>query len=414
MNQTPKSEPRSILVLNHNMKEHGTYFRAWKVAQILHARGWRVTFMTTGPGRYRPRRGERDGIEVWETPNWTFLYSPDEGTSPIGVLWRLWAAATRRWDVVYCFSHRPVDQVPARLARALRGATWICDWCDLYGEDGILAMVRESRGPARSLRDRLRDLCDKFDGRMEESAARSCDLLTVISRFLDRRALSLGVPPHRIHPMVSGADLEHIQPLDKSECRKKLGIDAEKVTLGYIANYHPDERLLLDALRIVFRKRPECRMIVVGPGFYGGEEALTERGIADRIQQFGRVPFARIPEFIGAADIMLVPMTDTSFNRSRWPNKIGDHLAAGRPQVACNVGDVRALMQNNEVGLGCEPTPEDFARAIIELIDNPMQRERMGRKARTLAQTEFNWDVLIDRLLERLDRLTSRKSVADR
>lgn len=399
------STPRRILILNHNVREHGTYFRAWKVARVLARRGWKVTFVTTGHGWYRPRRGTRDGITVWETPCWSPLHHADEGWSPLGLKWRLAIAMWKRFDVVYSFSHRPVDQLPACLARRLRGALWVCDWCDLYGGEGLNAMARARRGKARTWRQRLRDSLDRVDERLENAAARRCDLLTVISSFLADRARELGTSGSRILHMVSGADLEQIRPLNKHDCRARLGLDPARIYLGYIANYHPDETLLLDALAIVARERPNVGVIAVGPEFYGGAQALAARGLAERVRHFGRVPFAEIATYLGAADILLVPMTDTPFNRSRWPNKIGDHLAAGRSQVASNVGDVRELMADGAVGIGAEPTPEAFARTIISLVDDPARCEAMGRAARQLAETQFDWERIVDRFIERIDAL---------
>lgn len=401
---------KTALVLNHNLRERGTYFRAWRVAVGLARRGWRVTFMTTSEALYRPRHGIRDGVDVWEMPSSSPVHFPDEGWSPLNVLWRGGVGAVGRFDIVYTFSHRPVDQIPARLLSRLRDSFWICDWCDLYnGSDGLNAMARRARGPAKTWREKLHDRADSIDEQLEKHAATRCQMLTVISSFLADRALQLGVDPEHLHPMPSGADLEAIQPLDSAHCRQTWNIPQSELLLGYVANFHPDETLLLDALKIIFEQRPHVSLIVAGHDFYGGQEALASRGIHNRIRHFGRIPFSRIGSFLGAADLLLVPMTDTPYNRSRWPNKIGDYLAAGRPQVACAVGDVKPLLQKHFVGLGCAPDKNAFARAIIELIDNGQKRAEMGRNARTVAEAHFNWDQIIDRLVERIEWLRNHR-----
>jgi glycosyltransferase involved in cell wall biosynthesis len=398
-----------VLVLNHNLREHGTYFRAWKIATILARRGARVTFATTSTERwYRSSVRTIEGITVHEMPNWAPLHHPDEGWGPLNLAARLKLAAGTRWDLVYCFSHRPVDQLPARLARRLHGAQWLCDWCDLYGEEGINAMIRQRRGQPITWQDFLRDAADRLDERLECAAARSCDLLTVISTDLAARAARLGRSPRATHKMVSGADLDAIQPLDRVACRQELGLPSGRLYLGYIANYHPDERLLLDALVRVFCERPDIDLVVAGPGFYGGEEALQSRGIAHRIHSFGRVPFARIATHLGAADILLVPMTDSPFNRSRWPNKIGDYLAAGRPLVACRVGDVGPFLDKHPVGEGSAPDSEDFACAILKLAAKGEQLAELGQQARFVAEAAFEWDGIVDRLLAHTARQRRR------
>ena len=390
------------LILNHNLRERGTYFRAWKVARCLAERGHRVTFVTTGEGWYRPRVRRRQHIAVFESPNWSFVHGPDGGWSPLGLFFRLLWVLTHRIDLVYCFSHKPIDQIPARLARRLWGAFWVADWCDLWGGPGLFALNRKLRGPARTSRDRFSDWVERLDARLELAAARGCDLLTVISSDLARRARKLGVPQRRIHSMVSGADLENIRPLPRTDCRRILGLSETATTAGYLASWFPDENLLLDALEHLFAARPEVELIVAGPPFRASAEELRRRGIDRNIRHLGRMPFARIPVFLGAADVLLLPLRNSAFNRSRWPNKIGDYLAAGRPQVASRAGDVGPLMDRHDVGIGTGASAASFAAGVIELVDDPERCARLGRQARRVAERHFAWPKIVDELLRAL------------
>ncbi|MCB2154471.1 glycosyltransferase family 4 protein [bacterium] len=388
------------LILNHNLRERGTYFRAWKIARCLADRGHRVSFITTGDGWYRPRVGRRQGIRTFETPSWSFVHGPDGGWSPLGLIWRLLWVLTHRVDLVYCFSHKPIDQFPARLARLLWGAYWIADWCDLWGGPGLFALNRDLRGPAETRRDRISDRVEILDAALERAAVRGCDLLTVISTDLARRAQKLGVPRAHIHLMVSGADLENIKPLPRDECRKQLELDSDATIIGYIANWFPDEGLLLDALEHIFAAHPEVELLVAGPPFRAPQDELRRRGIDRNTRHLGRLPFARIPVFLGASDVLLLPLRNSAFNRSRWPNKIGDHLAAGRPQVASRVGDVGPLMDKFEIGIGTGTSAAAFADGVIELIENPPRREALGKNARRVAERHFAWSRIVDRLVQ--------------
>lgn len=395
-----------VLILNHNVVEHGTYFRAWKVAEVLRDRGAQVTFCVTGKGHYRTRHGRRQGVEVWETPNWAPFHGPDDGWSPLGVLWRFHAARSRKWDLVYSFSHHPVCWWPAWAVAQRDNAPLVVDWCDLYGGEGILGLRRALRKGRRTLRHALRDGLDGVEERLEGQAAANATLLTVISGFLRDRAIEQhGADSQRVHSMPSGASLDAIRPQDRIACRRELGVPDDAEVLGYLANYHPDEELMLDAVGRVARSRPGVRLLCCGNAFYGGEEALARHGLTDRVTHVGRVPFERIQTVLGAADVCLTPMTDSPFNRSRWPNKICDYLAAGRPQVACAVGDVGPFFERHAVGLACRPEPEDFARKIGLLLDDLTRREEMGRTARAVAEQEMDWRVITDRMFEALLRV---------
>lgn len=80
-------------------------------------------------------------------------------------------------------------------------------------------------------------------------------------------------------------------------------------------------------------------------------------------------------------------------SRGRWPSKINDYLAAGRPIVAGAVGDVRRLFELYRVGCAVADTPEALAEAADALLGDPALRELMGQ-----AETELAWSILAERL----------------
>ena len=54
-----------------------------------------------------------------------------------------------------------------------------------------------------------------------------------------------------------------------------------------------------------------------------------------------------------------------------------------------------------------EQMPKDMASAIIQLIESPKLRKRMGRAARERIRTVFNWDAkgdFMEMLFEKLDK----------
>lgn len=389
-----------ILVLNHNLRERGTYFRAWHTALAFSKRGADVAFCSTGPGRWRARAGRRDGVAIHESPQWAPVYGPDSGWSPFGALSRLGLLA-RPWDAVLSFSHKPVDQIPARAARAFRRAKWHCDWCDFWGGEGLNALQSKQRGPALSLRDFASDACNPVDNALERAAIAGCDLLTTISTDLQRRASDWGRSAELTMLYPSGADLRGIRPLDRARCRRALGLDPDGLYAAYVSSWHPDEALLMDALSIVRRKTPGLKVIAAGAAFATPPIRQRALGVAGLLMHQGRVPYRKLEVLLGACDFCLMPLADTEFNRSRWPNKICDYLASGRGIVACGVGDVASLSESGAAWI-TQPNAASFAEGIAKAASSHTQRNAFGKAARHWAESRMDWEKLAGGLWERL------------
>jgi len=138
--------------------------------------------------------------------------------------------------------------------------------------------------------------------------------------------------------------------------------------------------------------------LIVGAGGHARQTA-DELAISDKVVLAGIKPYNELPDYYAASDVLAMPLRDTLFNRARWPNKIGDHLAAGRPTVSNPVGDVQDLFKKHSIGLlARSDDAEDFARQVIHLFENPDVAERMGEQARELAEGEYSWEKMTGQL----------------
>jgi glycosyltransferase involved in cell wall biosynthesis len=228
---------------------------------------------------------------------------------------------------------------------------------------------------------------------LEEGTKRSAEAVTVISSVLRERALSLGISEERIVLVPSGADVESIQVEDKAECRRELGWDEKGLYLGFVGFAVWDLRILFEAFRRVLKDLPDVKLAWVGKdkdGVFPGLE--REFGLGDSLIRLGEVPYDGISKVLGAMDVHLLPLADNPANRARWPNKLGDYLASGRPVVTMDVGDAGTFVKEHKVGVASKPDPESFATAILSLARDQALCNEMGKRAREAAETVCPWD----------------------
>ncbi len=401
------------LILNHNFREQGTWFRARRIAEGLHRRGMDVLFVYTGEGWYRPRRTESSpGWEAWETASWSFRREPGHGSYPLALLQRL-AIARGRFDLVYTFSHFPADQGVVRLLRP-RTRFWLTDWCDLWNSTG--GGLHDTRYWNRPLPPYLsgpRGLfvrtAYRLEDAMESRAVLDADAVSIIARPMRRRTRALGIPDRRVLHLPSGADTETIRPLPAGECRAALGLPEDALVVGYVASTTLDNRQLAAAMRIVWERQPRLVLLSAGPQWHSGDPVLRRAQSEGRFRHLGPRPFAEIPRVLGAADILVMPLSDLPLNHCRWPNKFGDYLAAGRPVATTRVGDMGRVVEHHRTGTAGPPSAEGLAKAILSLVKNPELRRQCGEDARAFAEKHLDWEHQIDRLLAFLARRGLRR-----
>ncbi|NOX54788.1 MAG: glycosyltransferase family 4 protein [Planctomycetes bacterium] len=104
---------------------------------------------------------------------------------------------------------------------------------------------------------------------------------------------------------------------------------------------------------------------------------------------------------IAAFDIGIMPLRSTPFAAGKCGYKALQYMAAGVPAVVSDVGVNSEIVRHGTDGLVVS-TCEGFFDALLELIDNPDKRRRMGRQARLRVEQEFSVATVAQRLAHAL------------
>ncbi|MBU4232495.1 MAG: glycosyltransferase family 4 protein [Proteobacteria bacterium] len=376
-----------LLFLNHNVAWRGGFFRAFHWGRYLVRRGHQVTLLTISEKkRWGMEIQEREGVRLVKTPD-LLTGRLRSGWDPWDIINRMIYLWPRQYDLVHSVDSRPVCILPALMLKKLRKTKLVIDWLDWWGRGGTI-MERSD-----SLAERLFSPVETF---FEEGFRQFADGSVVISSALKNRALSLGVGAEHLVQIPFGADIDRLLPRDKMAARRRLGLGKGKKFLGYVGLISAkDLDLLLHAYEQLYESDNRIRLIFIGRS--GVKRGDLNPKISDGVRLTGEITYEALQDYIAACDVMCLPLKNTIANRGRWPSKISDYLAAGRPVAATAVGDLAALFSKAEIGVLSKDEPGDFARATQQLLARP-DLEELGRNARRVAETELSWDILTDRL----------------
>ena len=146
-------------------------------------------------------------------------------------------------------------------------------------------------------------------------------------------------------------------------------------TAVYLGNLHQDgdHDILIDAWTILESQgiAPPLCVIGGGPCLEEVKAQVISRGLKS-ITFLGYQPVQANQNYLYHAHILLFPIRDTIGNRMRCPSKTFAYMQSGRPIVTCRVGEVAEALDNQ--GIYVEPTPEAFAKKIIELFSVPLEK----------------------------------------
>lgn len=376
-----------IVMLVFNVAGKGTYWRALGLGQALVARGHSVTLLAISPAARR-------GFHVRAEKGITVVETPDLLPGSLRSGWDLWDVVnritwlrSRTFDLVHAFEGRPVALLPALYMQKARGLPLVMDWCDWFGRGGS---VEERPNPI--VRAALRPIETFF----EESFRNMADGSTVINTVLRQKATELGVQPSRILLLPNGANVTEIDPGDRIDARRRLGLPLDAPLIAYTgAIFQRDALLMAKAFDQIHGKRPDSRLLLVGYCNVALERLVRT---PEAVIRTGPVSYQGLVENLVAADLGWLPLRNSGANRGRSPLKLSDFMAAGRPIVATDVGDLGALLRQEPIGRLAPDEPGALAEAVLSLLADEQEREQLGRNARQVAESKLAWSLMAERL----------------
>ncbi len=200
-----------------------------------------------------------------------------------------------------------------------------------------------------------------------------------------------GVDPRRIWLIPHGPMFHDMHRPTVGEARARLELQRGECAVlvqGFIAPYK-GLNFLLDAWSLVHRQRSGVRLLVAGTGREQWLKELQDRvktlGITSSVRlDFRFVPAEQLPALFQAADILVYP-----YNEITGSGALMTGLSFQKPIVATDLPAFREVLRD---GISALLAPygdvEQFAAALLRLIDDPALRDRLASRA---AQIPESW-----------------------
>jgi glycosyltransferase involved in cell wall biosynthesis len=200
-------------------------------------------------------------------------------------------------------------------------------------------------------------------------------------RAAQLRVIANGVDTSRFKPVARGGEAER-------NMRHRIAGDwAESPLVGHVARLVPvkNQRLLLDAFRLVLERVPDARLLIVGGGPLRSalETHAVDLGISSSVRFMGA--HSRVEEWLPGLDLFVLSSDAEGTSMS-----VLEALASGVCVVATGVGGTPDLLAQGNAGI---LAPAGDARALADgmltVLLDATRRTMLAGAGRRLVEASF-------------------------
>jgi len=246
--------------------------------------------------------------------------------------------------------------------------------------------------------------------RLERWALQRASLVFALSEFAKAQiARAFGLDDARIRIVPAGLNPLKV-PGDWRSVLSGMGLDLEgKRVLSFVGALDPRKNVefLFDVITYL---PDDVVLLVVGgdPTHMRGrlerlKRLLAEKRLGGRVHLLGMVTAEQKGAVLARTDVFVFPSLLEGFGMA-----VVEAMSLGVPCVVSNRASLPELVQDGENGFVVDPEdPRAFAGKIMQVLDDPALRARMGEKARASAKM-YSWENTAYRQLSVLKEMLER------
>lgn len=393
-----------ILILNHNEKEKGTFFRCLTIAkQLANNFKFEVEMTSLTPLLGKPTSLKTKKITIDNIPTF-LLTSPRGGGSlrelPLHIyrgLINTKIALTGNYDIVYAFSvASPTISLPVLLIflakkMGIFKGKLIIDWDDWWGKGGLTSLNKKGY------------LIENTASFLEEKLPFLADYVTVVSPALKKRAFKIGLNPQKTYYLPNGANSDFKFQSNKDNIRKKLKLPLNNILICYTGRNLSIFDYLVKSLQLVIKNTPSVKLLFISPLTEENKQQLEKANLKNNTLISQALPYEKMMEYHKACDILLLPRISDKVDKGGFPARLGDYMISGNAIVATDFGSVPQFIKKYKCGLlSSLGKPKDFADKIIKLISDKKLRKKLGGNGYQAASTVFSSRLIIESFVKKV------------
>ncbi|MEM7208539.1 MAG: glycosyltransferase [Pseudomonadota bacterium] len=287
---------------------------------------------------------------------------------------------SNKYDVIQV-KDKYLGALTAALAARLTGAKF-CFWIAYPHSEASLAQARSGFAKFRYfsfVKGWIFGFC------LYSFICKFADVVFVQSEQMKKDMAKRGVDEHKMVPVPGSVDIEEIDTIlsnlaPPSERNKRV------LYVGTLMRIRKLD-MLIDAFSDVLSEHPDATLDFLGKGEHPkDEELLMSRirtlGLDNSVRLLGNHSYEEVIKNVSNSAVCLSPYYPSFILNSTSPTKLLEYMAVGRPVVGNVHPEQSDVMKSCGCGECVEWDAEEFAAAIVRLLNDPDSAEAAGGKGR--------------------------------
>mgnify|MGYP001773022885 CR=1 FL=1 len=208
-----------------------------------------------------------------------------------------------------------------------------------------------------------------------------------------------GIQEDIVKVVPNGVDLNLFRPTKLPE---------EDVVLYYGTLALHRSRFLIKVVEETLKRRKDIKFIVIGDTPAWFKEYLTRKNMINNVILPGFVEHDLLPEWVKKAKICVFTQ-ERSFG-GRFPGKLIEYMACGRPIVATDVDESWPIKESG-AGITTPLDPKIFSENIIKLLEDRKLAEELARKGIEYAR-KYDWNKMVKEYIKIFMEISEQKELA--
>jgi glycosyltransferase involved in cell wall biosynthesis len=368
--------------------------RVWQEAQALNDAGYEVSVICPAGKGFDKSYEVIDGIHIYRHPlkeaESAAGYALEYGSALVHQIRLSFVVRRRRRiDVIQACNPPDLMFLVALLHKLLFGTYFVFDHHDLGPELYFSKFGRK-------------DFLYRIMCLLERQTFRTADAsIATNETFRDIAVARGGMDPNRVVVVKSYPEASKFR-LTRAE--GSLVVPGKHL-IGYIGIMGAQDgvetlvRAMAEIRHVRQRDDINCIIIGDGPELARLKEIAASLDLGHSLQFTGYLSGPQLMAHLSALNLGVIPDPPNEFNDKLSMNKVFEYMMLGLPFVQF---DLRQA--SSEAGSAAlvvrEHSPQALADGIVELIDDPERRKRMGLLGRAVAEREFQWSLEALRYLD--------------